>query len=400
MTTGLPKQKLLFIKDAFFIFPKADFLLVALFFVFLFIPMLNINTSEMAQSKKENRMLAKYVPLFGNDGINLNYGKDFETWFSDRFWGRERAIKSLTKLRNKILFSNGNTAVFVGEDGWLYTKRFNSIAMFQNTNLFSDDELNRITENMQKILNKGQQINAKIYLVLSNDKESIYPEFYPKEVKKVGKISRRDQLISHLKTKLPNLRIVSSTQNLIDHKNSGKTVFCKTGTHMNNTGSWIEYQTLMQEISKDFSKVKPYQISNINIESKYECDEDLLSSIEIENYDKNHLLNDVYTIKSPKACQVDKYNHDNDTDSLTEVFKNKQAKSPYKVLLMGDSFANRYKTYLAETFSEFCNIYISSGRGFIWNNKELEYIKTTKPNIIVFATTERFLSRLLTIELP
>ena len=97
---------------------KADIILVFAFFIFLFIPMMNINTSEMAQAKKENRMLAKYVPLFGDNGINLNYGKNFETWFNDRFWGRERVIKSFSRLRYKILFNNGNSNVFVGNDGW------------------------------------------------------------------------------------------------------------------------------------------------------------------------------------------------------------------------------------------------------------------------------------------
>ena len=253
---------------------------------------------------------------------------------------------------------------------------------------------------MKKILQSAKQKKIKIYLVLSNDKESIYPEYYPNEVKKIGKISRREQLIAHLQSKLPELRIVSSTQDLLAHKDQGITVFCKTGTHMNNTGSWIEYQSLRREIAKDFSQAKPYHISNIKIESKYECDEDIISSINIENYDKRHMLNDVYTIKSPKAVKISHFDGAEDEYKENDHFQNKHAKSPYKILMMGDSFANRYSSYLAETFSEFYSIYIGAGRDFSWNDRELEYVKNEKPDIIVFATTERFLSRLLTIELP
>lgn len=393
------RNKLYFLKNTFKQFPKSDVILVYAFFVLLFIPMLNINTSEMAQSKKENRMLTKYIPLFSKEGkINQSYGKNFEKWFSDRFWGRERTIKTFSRFRYKILFNNGNSSVFVGKNDWLFTKRFNSIAMFRNDNLFSTDELNKITDNFNKILKIAKQKNIQIYLLLSNDKESIYPEFYPEMVKKVNTISRREQIISHLQKQVPELNIISATQDLLKEKTI-KPVFCKTGTHMNNTGSYIEYQALIKEISKKFPQTKLYDLSNIQITSEYDCDKDILNSIEIENYSKENLKNDVYHIKNPQARIIYQKSRSKETDSSTELSQNNKALSPYKIVIMGDSFAIRYKNYLSETFSEVYNIYISAGRDFEWIDEDFEYINKRHPNIIIWATTERFLHRLLTINL-
>jgi hypothetical protein len=354
----------------------------------------------MAQAKKENRMLTKYVPLFNSNGkINLNYGKNFENWYSDRFWGRERLIKTYSRLRYKILFNNGNSSVFIGENDWLFTKRFNSIAMFQNDNLFSHDELQRISDNFKKITDIANQKNIKIYLALSNDKESIYPEFYPKIVKKLNPQSRREQVIEYLQKNNPDVNIISATNDLLEHKKQGKTVFCKTGTHMNNTGSYIEYQSLIKEVSKDFPNTKLFPLSNINITTEYNCDKDILNSIEINNYNKENLKNDIYTIKEPKTKIIYKKSRSKETDSYTELSQNKHALSPYKIVIMGDSFAIRYKQYLSETFSEVYNIYISAGRDFQWISEDFEYIDKERPDIIIWATTERFLHRLLTINL-
>ena len=228
--------------------------------------------------------------------------------------------------------------MFVGKNDWLFTKRFNSIAMFRNDNLFSTDELNKITDNFNKILKIAKQKNIQIYLLLSNDKESIYPEFYPEMVKKVNTISRREQIISHLQKQVPELNIISATQDLLKEK-TRKPVFCKTGTHMNNTGSYIEYQALIKEISKKFPKTKLYDLSNIQITSEYDCDKDILNSIEIENYSKENLKNDVYHIKNPQAQIIYQKSRSKETDSSTELSQNNKALSPYKIVIMGDSFA-------------------------------------------------------------
>ncbi|MBQ8660319.1 MAG: hypothetical protein IJ473_01910, partial [Alphaproteobacteria bacterium] len=66
---------------------KIDAVFITLFGVILFIPMMKISDKE--KSDKENRMLAKYQPLFSNGKLNEKYGSQFDSWFNDRFNGRD-----------------------------------------------------------------------------------------------------------------------------------------------------------------------------------------------------------------------------------------------------------------------------------------------------------------------
>lgn len=77
---------------------RIDIVFLTVFFILLFLPMLHISDAE--KSEQENRMLAKYTPLIDYwGGYNLKYGKNFDAWFSDRFWGRDELIKVYYKIK-------------------------------------------------------------------------------------------------------------------------------------------------------------------------------------------------------------------------------------------------------------------------------------------------------------
>lgn len=80
---------------------RIDIVFVTVFFVLLFIPMMKI--SDAAKSEKENRMLAKYVPFIQNNQINLKYSTNFESWYNDRFLGREFLINIYNFLEKKSI---------------------------------------------------------------------------------------------------------------------------------------------------------------------------------------------------------------------------------------------------------------------------------------------------------
>lgn len=85
---------------------RIDIVFLTVFFILLFLPMLHISDAE--KSEQENRMLAKYTPLIDYwGGCNLKYGKNFDAWFSDRFWGRDELVKVYYKIKkiNKYIIT-------------------------------------------------------------------------------------------------------------------------------------------------------------------------------------------------------------------------------------------------------------------------------------------------------
>ena len=70
----------------------------------LALPLFHMNTAEITE--QENRTLAKFPKMRKKGKLNTNYGKEFESWLGDRFWGRDQLIdtrfQALYKINGRI----------------------------------------------------------------------------------------------------------------------------------------------------------------------------------------------------------------------------------------------------------------------------------------------------------
>ena len=95
---------------------------IFVFFILLVLPVLHINHDDI--SKTENRTLAP-APSFldKHNWVKKTFGRDFDNWFTDRFFGRYY----LMQLNNFIFpqggVIRGNDKVLIDQDGWLFYHR-------------------------------------------------------------------------------------------------------------------------------------------------------------------------------------------------------------------------------------------------------------------------------------
>lgn len=368
---------------------RIDLVFLFACFVVLFVPALSIDQSE--NSMQENRALARYIPLIENGKINFSFGRDFDAWFSDRFYRRRSIVKMYNKIHSRFSRNELANAV-IGSDGWLFGKAFNAMDVFRNANLFSPEDIKKINENLEKLNNFAEENNKKVYLFFSPDKETIYGDYYLKSVRKQNDHSRLEQLRMFLdENPFSNITYIYSVDALKKARENGTTVFCRTGTHMNNPGSFIEYQVLSAALKKDYPGITPIQLSDLEITVKPECDRDVLNGAGIADYPEKYMLNDIYRLKQNNARQSAKQIQPRKDMTIT-YFENPSAGNKLKVLLMGDSFSGQYITYMAETFYKFYHIF--TGGGMFFNPYILRYeITKLNPDIIIIESTERFLFR-------
>lgn len=76
---------------------RIDIVFVLVFIGLLFVPMSHISNAE--KSFQENRTLTKFPSFIRNN----NFGKQFESWFSDRFAGREAVISVYNKIKYDLI---------------------------------------------------------------------------------------------------------------------------------------------------------------------------------------------------------------------------------------------------------------------------------------------------------
>ncbi|MDR3049919.1 MAG: hypothetical protein LBV16_08845 [Elusimicrobiota bacterium] len=242
-----------------------DIVFIIAFLILLLIPISNINIS--GKISQENRNLAEYKSIITRNGnINYEYGKNFEQWFNDRFYGRNQAIKYYYKLVNKT-----NDKVLFGKDNWLFFRVDRSIQNYQNIFLFSDGELKTAASYLQELNDFAVSNNKKFYFFIVPDKHRIYPEYYPDHIKKniPDEQSMTSQLVTYLR-KNTAVNVIYPYQSLYQHKKDGL-LYWKQDTHWNPLGAYWGYRTLMDEISKDFN-IKPLILDETIMPDYYDND--------------------------------------------------------------------------------------------------------------------------------
>lgn len=375
---------------------RIDIVFLSAFFVFLVLPLSRI--SDDAVSEQENRVFSPHPTFFGDETFNYEYGKQFEQWFNDRFFGRDFFIHFYNKVQN-IIGGKGNKKVLVGQKNWLYIADSSVVSMYQNMNLFSEKELKIVGEKMHEFVEKAKQNGVKnVYFYLSPDKETLYPEFYPTYISKQGEISRLQQLRVFMKENYPDLNVWNFTSDLEKIKNKGELMFCKTGSHMTGVGSFYEYKFFMKALQNDYPKVKI--LSETDEYEAFDCDTDLYRMLNDKNYSKNNALNRSVRIKYPSAGIVDNHLRFNQSLGDVTLYKNKKANNQLKVLFVSDSFGVKWLPYLAESFASVYNIFNAQGADYTFFEDEVDYLKQYKPDIIIIESAERFLQRFLNLEFP
>lgn len=378
---------------------RIDIVFVTVFFVLLFIPMMKISDAE--KSDQENRMLAKYVPFIKDGQINLKYSTNFESWYNDHFLGRDFLINIYNFLEKKINPNRGNKNGLIGKDDWLFSTFYNAVSMYRHANLFTEEELQTIGKNLTEFVAEAKKRGVKeVYFYLSNDKESLYGEYYPDWIVQLDQPSRLEQLYAFIKQNYPRLKVFNFANQLRNIKNQGEVLFFKAGTHMNPLGVFYEYHFLMQEIQKDFPDLHPISLQDFKITEEYFDDKDIYRALNLsektynkENF-KNKKLNFTRPINATAKTTL------SNTYYVRMTLHNSKLNNTYRLISLNDSFLLRYRYLLGETFSSVIVNFWGYGKPFEIPSQVYSDWGQNRNDIVLVETTERFLDRFLTLKYP
>ena len=324
-------------------YSRIDIVFVCFFFMALLLPALQIDNNE--KSVQENRMLAKYVPLFGNDGLNLQYGKQFESWFNDHFWGRKDLIKLNTKIRSMNRYYAPDKALRLSDD-WFIGKN-EALAISD----FTKEQLIAIENALRKYNDFCQANNIKCYIEIVPRKIEFMKKYLPRNVYEQDKAKK---LFEYLKSK--GISNVIYPLDKLMKQDKKDFVFFKTDHHWTEWGALIGYQELMQRIKLDIPSIQQVSETEYNIfyDNKVRAD---IERIFWQGCTCN-LLN-LNIDECPLKTKYRYYKHNNedmlqvewDKRTKNKTFFYPDAKNKQKVVIIGNSFTENFVSFLAYTFS-------------------------------------------------
>ncbi len=151
----------------------------------------------------------------------------------------------------------GSDLVFAGKDKWLFyqsTVDGDTMADFYGTNAFSVAEMKEIAENLLKQRDKIEAAGSKFVLLIVPNKESVYFEYLPDEIReKKPKSSRTDDLVGYLQANT-DLDIIYMKDKYLSMKDETR-IYYKTATHWNMVGCYVALQEVLRNLYGTYTDV-------------------------------------------------------------------------------------------------------------------------------------------------
>ena len=347
-----------------------DVIFAVVILVLVILPNTKLDKSEYDYVEK--RPLATFPKLIKDGEINREFGKQFESFYNDRFRNREICIDKNLIIKGFINQRTENHIVLRGRHGWMFYKGDNSIANYQNKVLFSDSELLKIKHNLEVLNDWCNRNEIKLIVIIPPDKNRIYGEYYPKNIKKINPKSRVELLREFLDEN-SNIKIIYPVEQMYERKKIDKEpLYYHTDTHWTQTGSYVAYNEIFKQIAREHPYLQNVDCNKLRTERK--------------NYSGDCTIN-------PKKKKSDFTYLFYDEPVLKYTIK----KYDLKIAIIGDSFSGELSRWLSKSFDVQYNQYNKTVEQFNafsiknWEDRILSY----NPDVLIIEFVERYADKLL-----
>lgn len=195
--------------------------------------------------------LSPMPALIENNRINGSFTSQFDDFFTDQFSFRTYLITAYNEVNARLFNQSGNKKVIVGNDGFLFFEE--TLDDYLKINTLSEYDLMRFNE-VLRIQQQYLQIEGiqSHFLVVPN-KATIYPEYFPSQIKPIGTQSNLDR-IREMKL---NMSFVDLKEELMKQKTiSDELLYHRQDSHWNNIGAAIGYKQIMKFLNNESLPLK------------------------------------------------------------------------------------------------------------------------------------------------
>lgn len=355
-----------------------QYALIFLFLVLIFLPLTDQMFNIIPDVKlTENRKLAN-ISEVAEDGI-LKIPTNFEKYYNDNFGLRTHLIRANNILNWALFSTSANTAVVIGDEGWLYLT-WGDESIFKYKKKLIEKELKsryNIVKYRKELL-AAQEI--PYFVVIAPNKRSIYHEYLPENLQRLNENSKYDQITEYLDKNSLDINI-DVKKALIKEKQKGKLLYFKSDTHWNDYGAFIAYNQIISKLGTYYPELKPMPLTDFDF-VHIEHAGDLTSMLGMEEYFKEK----TYTLipKNNRTAKITAIDNIDGIGSKGMLLSECNSCSNVTIVVVGDSFNVALTPFIAEHFSK--GVYIQKAE-----NPDVmgKIIMKVKPDIVLFETVER-----------
>lgn len=230
---------------------SAQWVITLSFLAALVVPhVVELTGGEADLAAIENRAMAPKPNLHLIIDSLPRYAREFESYYNDAFGFRHDLIRWNNRLRLALFNESTVRGVRVGREGWLFYANEFVLEDYEHMVLFKPEELQKIRRNMEARAAWLRQKGIQLYLLAVPEKSTIYPEYLPAVIHKVGSQSRLDQVLTCL-AGCPGLTLIDTREALLRAKPRQR-LYHRTDSHWNDYGAFIAYGELMDHVARQY----------------------------------------------------------------------------------------------------------------------------------------------------
>lgn len=222
-------------------------LMIALFALFLAaMPIFTLifNPSEPKPfSENENRYLSEFPKLSFETYINEKFMEGFDTWLSDRFFGREEWI-ALKNSTDKLLGKTENNGVFIKND-----------MMMQIWKGYDETVYGKNLKAVNSFIDNNSQIPC--YFMLVPNAQEIYSENVPSYTEVGSQKEFIDRFYSELNSNIKAINVYSSI-----YENKDSYLYYRTDHHWTSYGAFLAYTSAADVLGYSAAKYEDFDIEH------------------------------------------------------------------------------------------------------------------------------------------
>jgi hypothetical protein len=270
--------------------------------------------------------------------------------------------------------------VKAGREGWLFYAEEKALDDYMNAIPFKSEDLEKMGRVLEERRAWLEGKGIKFFILVAPNKPTVYSEYLPGFIHKIGKESRLDQVKTYLQ-RYPKLEFVDVREALSKAKRTQR-LYYKTDTHWNSYGAFIAYGELMGRIGLHFPAIKKHSLDDftVNIQEFKNGYEAVMLSLSGYFADEQITLVPKF---APRARDLSppftKSAHGIGDMIIREV------DDPHlpKAVVFHDSFSQSLIPYLSESFRRIV---------FIWTFDFMpELIEREKPDMVILECVERYI---------
>ncbi len=357
-------------------------LLVLFFLSIISIPLItSIVTDDEEWSEAEKRMLEISPSAPTNVAESLLFPQKFEKYYKDHFGFRELMIFRYHQEMAKRFNMAGTPLVLKGQDKWLFYTRNGMDEDFRGELRLTPQEL-VLWRTEQRQRYQWLQERGIHYLSFSPpNKQTVYPEFLPKEYLKIKDVTRAEQLHEFLAVDHP---FYVNVHDSVKKAKSTHSVYYQTDTHWNQYGAYVCFKEVMSRVQQHFPDEK--FIVDFPVRKNYRrfLGGDLARMLMIQK----KVVEEIPVMKQWKKCgqkAVFDVPLTNISDKKHKMpLLRKCPKASLNAIVFSDSFITNMEPFFSENFGQI--LYLK--KEYDQRNVE-ELMESFRPDIIIEERVER-----------